>query len=92
LKIGAHSDSPIKGWRIVIKDNIDLKGVKSTIGNRAYGELFPPQSETAESIQKVIQRGVVVVGKTKMTSFGNWEEPVESIDYQAPWNPRVDQY
>lgn len=27
-----------------------------------------------------------------MNSFGNWEEPTEYIDYQAPWNPRADKY
>jgi Asp-tRNA(Asn)/Glu-tRNA(Gln) amidotransferase A subunit family amidase len=25
-----------------------------------------------------------------MTSFGNWEEPVDYIDFEAPWNPRAD--
>lgn len=35
---------------------------------------------------------MVVAGKTKMNSFGNWEEPLEYIDYQAPWNPRGDRY
>jgi Asp-tRNA(Asn)/Glu-tRNA(Gln) amidotransferase A subunit family amidase len=90
LKIETDLDSPIKGWRVVVKDNIDLSGVVSTVGNRAFGELSPPRSTTAESIQKVINRGVVVVGKTKMTSFSNWEKPVECIDYQAPWNPRGD--
>jgi hypothetical protein len=27
-----------------------------------------------------------------MNSFANWEEPLEYIDYQAPWNPRGDRY
>ncbi|KAJ4402242.1 hypothetical protein N0V85_005352 [Neurospora sp. IMI 360204] len=27
-----------------------------------------------------------------MNSFANWEEPIEYVDYQAPWNPRGDQY
>ncbi|KAH3941954.1 hypothetical protein HBH98_095170 [Parastagonospora nodorum] len=41
---------------------------------------------------KVVERGISIVGKTKMTSFGNWEEPMEYIDYQASWNPRGDAY
>lgn len=80
------------GWRIVIKDNIDLEGIKTSLGNRAYYEVYPPRSQTAENIQKVIDRGVVVVGKAKMNSFGNWEEATEYIDYHAPWNPRADGY
>jgi Asp-tRNA(Asn)/Glu-tRNA(Gln) amidotransferase A subunit family amidase len=69
-----------------------LNAVNTTLGNRAYQELFPPRSKTADFIQRVIDLGVVVVGKTKVTSFGNWEEPMECIDYQALWNPRADQY
>ena len=33
-----------------------------------------------------------MAGKTKMNSFANWEEPLEYVDYQAPWNPRADRY
>lgn len=35
---------------------------------------------------------MVVVGKTKLNSFGNWEEPPKYIDYQVPWSPRGDGY
>lgn len=75
-----------------MKDNVDVKGVKTSFGNRAYYDLYLPRSETAESIQGLIDCGVIVCGKTKMSSFGDWEEPTESIDYQTPWNPRRDGY
>ncbi|KAJ6037380.1 amidase signature enzyme [Penicillium herquei] len=84
--------SPISGWRIVVKDNIHLKGIKSSIGNRAFYDTYGPQQKTADCIQRLIDQGIIVLGKTKMTSFGNWEEPVEYVDYQAPWNPRGDGY
>ena len=92
IKAQANIKSPISGWRIVIKDNIDLKGVKTSVGNRAFFNTYPPRSKTAANIQKVIEKGVIVSGKAKMNSFGNWEEPTEYIDYQAPWNPRGDGY
>jgi Asp-tRNA(Asn)/Glu-tRNA(Gln) amidotransferase A subunit family amidase len=39
-----------------------------------------------------VTRELVITGKAKMNSFGNWAEPTEYIDYQAPWNPREDCY
>ncbi|KAF2827441.1 amidase signature enzyme [Ophiobolus disseminans] len=92
LKAQHSSSSPISGWRIFVKDNIDVKGVKTSPNNRAYYDLYPPRSETAASVRRAIGRGAIVSGKTKLNSFGDWEEPLEYIDYQAPWNPRGDGY
>ncbi|PGH08850.1 hypothetical protein AJ79_05854 [Helicocarpus griseus UAMH5409] len=92
IKTQAISDLPIAGWRVLVKDNIHLQGAKSSLGNKAFYETYPPQPETAECIKRLIGRGVVILGKTKMSSFGNWEEPIKYTDYQAPWNPRGDRY
>lgn len=92
LKTEAEVQSPLAGLRVVIKDNIDLCGIKSSVGNRAFYDTYPERQKSAECIEKLIAQGVVILGKTKMTSFGNWEEPTEYIDYQAPWNPRADGY
>ncbi|KAL7934352.1 amidase signature domain-containing protein [Trichoderma chlorosporum] len=81
---------PLAGLRILIKDNIHLKGVKTSVGSRAFYDTFPPQEKSAPCIQVLINKGAVIAGKTKLSSFGNWEEPIEYIDYQAPWNPRAD--
>ncbi|KAK5995289.1 Scytalone dehydratase-like Arp1-like protein [Cladobotryum mycophilum] len=91
IRSSAHT-SPLAGLRILVKDNIHLKGIKTSAGNRAFYETYPPQDQSADCIQKLMDKGVVVVGKTKLNSFGNWEEPTEYIDYQAPWNPRADGY
>ncbi|KAJ4308100.1 hypothetical protein N0V84_012295 [Fusarium piperis] len=88
----AMTTSPLAGLRIVIKDNIHLKGIKTSVGNRAFYDTYPPSDISAECIQKLIDLGVVISGKAKMNSFGNWEEPTEYTDYQAPWNPRADRY
>ncbi|OQN95269.1 hypothetical protein B0A48_18566 [Cryoendolithus antarcticus] len=91
-RLGSQEDTstPLAGMRIVIKDNIHLRGVKSSLGNRSFYQTFPAAAETAACSKKVIAGGGVIVGKSKMTSFGNWEEPIEYVDYQAPWNPRAD--
>lgn len=78
--------------RVLVKDNIHLKGIKTSVGNRAFYETYPPQPESAECVQKLIDQGAVILGKTKMNSLATWEEPVQYVDYQAPWNPRADHY
>jgi hypothetical protein len=45
---------------------------------------------TAATVRSLVDLGCTIVGKVKMTSFGNWEEPVDYIDFEAPWNPRAD--
>jgi len=85
-------DSPIAGFRIVTKDNIHLQGTKVSQGNKAFHDTYPPQEDSAHCLKGLVEKGVAIVGKTKMNSFGNWEEPLEYIDYQAPWNPRGDGY
>lgn len=92
IKSRAAFDSPLAGLRMVIKDNIDLRGVKTSAGSRSFYDTFPSCNTTAECVQKLLNQGVSLVGKTKMNSFGNWEEPIEYVDYQAPWNPRADRY
>jgi hypothetical protein len=86
------ANSTIAGWRVVVKDNIHMQGIKTSLGNRGFYDTYPPQPQTADCIQRLMDLGVVILGKAKMTSFANWEEPVEYIDYQAPWNDRADHY
>ncbi|TVY83904.1 Amidase [Lachnellula suecica] len=92
IKTQAESDSLFAGMRVLVKDNIHLKGVKTSVGNRAFYETYSPQPASAECIQKLIAGSAVILGKTKMNYLATWEEPVQYIDYQAPWNPRADHY
>ncbi|KAK4213124.1 amidase signature domain protein [Rhypophila decipiens] len=84
---------PLAGARISIKDNFDLKGVRTTMMNRAYNELYPPRTSSADFITKLTQLGAVIVGKTKMPAFASAEEPTDQwVDYHCPFNPRGDVY
>ncbi|KAK5096304.1 hypothetical protein LTR70_003057 [Exophiala xenobiotica] len=90
VKAKAASSSKLSGLRILVKDNIDLEGVKTSNGNRAFYDTYPPREQSAPCVQRLIMQGADVLGKTKMSPFANWEEPIEHIDYQAPWNTRAD--
>ncbi|EGX95643.1 amidase, putative [Cordyceps militaris CM01] len=86
-------EKPLAGARISIKDNYDLSGIRTTMMNRAYNELYPARSSSADYVKKLIGLGAVIVGKTKMSAFASAEEPTDQwIDYHCPFNPRGDEY
>ncbi|KAL8364203.1 hypothetical protein RB601_009782 [Gaeumannomyces tritici] len=83
---------PLAGWRVAVKDIFEIAQVRTTVCNKAYYELYDAPAKTAACIERLIGAGAAVVGTTKLASFAATEEPVECIDYQAPWNPRADGY
>lgn len=84
---------PLSGVRISVKDNMHLAGIITTLGSRSYTELYGTQDNTSEYIDLLIQRGAVIVGKTKLSAWAGSEIPPDQcIDYFPPWNPRGDGY
>ena len=86
------STSRLKGIRVVIKDNYHIRGTQTSLGNCAYFETSPLQEDTAEVVIRLIDAGAHVVGKTHLSSLAMMEHPTQSVDYQAPFNPRGDGY
>ena len=83
---------PLAGWRVALKDAFDLEGVKSSQCNRAYLQLYPEAARSADVVKSIVQKGAIILGKTKLSMFLSREEPTESVDYQTAWNPRGDGY
>ncbi|KAI6086535.1 putative amidase [Hypoxylon rubiginosum] len=84
---------PLAGKRISVKDIFKVTGIKTTQNNRAWVDLYGPDDETALFVQRLIELGAVIVGKTKMHAFASAEEPTDQwIDFHAPFNPRGDEY
>jgi len=87
------STKPLCKLRVSIKDNIDLKGVKTSLSSRAWEELYPSKNTTGSSIQKLQDLGVSIVGKTKLSQFAEVETPTADwVDIHCPFNPRGDGY
>lgn len=63
-----------------------------TLCNKSYYELYPAREGTAKCLEILRSESAVIVGTTKLASFAATEEPIECIDYEAPWNPRGDGY
>jgi len=83
---------PLAGTRIAVKDIFDIASLITSIGSRGYFNLYPARTSTTLAIQRLIDAGAEIVGKTKLSSFAAREEPTECVDYPAPFNPRGDGY
>ena len=63
-----------------------------TLSNRARYAVSCPAPATAPAIQKVLDAGAILVSSTECSSMISWEDPVEAVDFQAPFNTRGDGY
>lgn len=85
-------EAPLAGMRITVKDMFDIEGFQTSLGSRAYRELYPPATRTAPAIQKLIDKGAVLLGLSQLCSMVGTTEPTQCVDFQAPFNPRGDGY
>lgn len=92
IHLPQSTEQPLAGVRIAIKDIFALKGIRTSLCNRAYYRYSRPADETAECVTTLVSLGAEIVGKTYMTAFGLMEHPTQSIDCEAPFNPRADGY
>ncbi|KAF2403866.1 amidase signature enzyme [Trichodelitschia bisporula] len=89
----ATEAKPLAGVRLGVKDIYDLKGLKTSNGNRAWYHFYPEANGTAPPVQNLIDAGAIPVGKMKTSQFANGESATADwVDYHAPFNPRGDGY
>ncbi|KAL1941453.1 hypothetical protein VTO73DRAFT_7270 [Trametes versicolor] len=86
-------EKPLAGFRLAVKDIYDIKGLRTGCGNRAFWQLYPAKERTAPAIQRLLDGGMVLVGKAKTSQFANGETATDDwVDLHAPYNPRGDGY
>lgn len=85
-------EKPLDGARIAVKDNFDIKNFRTSLCNRAWEELYPPADRTASSIQRLVDAGAIIVGKTRLNAMTIREDTMECVEFLAPFNPRGDGY
>jgi hypothetical protein len=84
---------PLAGVRIGIKDIYDIKGLRTSNGNRAWYWIYPPANATAPPVQNLIDAGAIIVGKQITSQFANGETATADwVDYHEAFNPRGDGY
>ncbi|KAH6633250.1 glutamyl-tRNA amidotransferase [Boeremia exigua] len=87
------AEKPLAGVRIGIKDIYDIKGLRTSNGNRAWYWLYPPANNTATPVQNLIDAGAIIVGKMITSQFANGETATADwVDYHESFNPRGDGY
>ncbi|KAF4997622.1 hypothetical protein FDECE_12040 [Fusarium decemcellulare] len=86
-------EKPLAGVRLGVKDIFDIRGLKTSNGNRAWYHHYPAANQTARAVQNLVDAGAVIVGKMKTSQFANGESATADwVDYHAPFNPRGDGY
>jgi amidase len=67
-KDGTHG--PLLGIPVLVKDNIDVKGMPTTAGSVALAESHP--SGDAPLVTQLRKAGAVILGKANLTEFANY--------------------
>jgi aspartyl-tRNA(Asn)/glutamyl-tRNA(Gln) amidotransferase subunit A len=84
LKNKNADELPLYGVPIAIKDNILVKGEKCTAGSKILENYIAPYNATV--VEKIIQAGGVIVGKTNLDEFAMGSS-TENSAYQLTYNP-----
>ncbi len=66
LTPGAPQEGPLRGTTVAVKDNIDVAGAPTTAAHPAFA--YTPAA-SAPAVQRLVDAGAVVVGKTNLDQF-----------------------
>ena len=73
LDVERHRDSlrgPLHGIPVLVKDNIDVKGMPTTAGAIALENSYP--SDDAFLVKRLRSAGAIILGKANLTEFANF--------------------
>jgi amidase len=65
-----HTRGPLDGIPVLLKDNVDTKGLATTAGSRAM--LAPAPDKDATLVRRLKAAGAVILGKTNMSEWANF--------------------
>ena len=64
LLVAGEAGGPLTGVRLGVKDLIDVAGTVTRAGNPSFGVGRAPASRTAPTVQRLVDAGASVVGRT----------------------------
>lgn len=87
LTSASSPELPLAGVPIVVKDNLNVRGTRTTCGSRALENYVSPY--TATCVQRLMDAGAVIVAKANMDEFamGSSTETGAFGPTRNPWDP-----
>ena len=85
--LGASS-GPLEGLTVAIKDMYDIAGYRTGGGNPTWLETHPPAKTNASAVQKLLDAGATIIGKTICDEFF-YNVTGNNFHYGTPVNPRA---
>ena len=85
VEVAGRGAGPLAGLRFAVKDQFDVAGLPTGLGNPAWLESSPVPSVTAEPVRRLLDAGGVLVGKTHMDELG-WSLNGINHHYGTPVN------
>lgn len=93
LKPGAGANVPARGWLaglpVLIKDLVEVAGVRTTYGSTVFAENTPEVS--AIGVQRLERQGAVILGKTNTPEFGAGANTFNEVfgKTRNPWSTNL---
>ncbi|MBR4692003.1 MAG: hypothetical protein IKP17_04525 [Oscillospiraceae bacterium] len=72
---------PLYGVPVLVKDNVDVKGLHTTAGSLALADNLA--AEDAPVVGNLRRNGAAVIGKTNLTEFANYVDPAMPAGYSS---------
>ncbi len=76
----------LHGLPISIKDEMPIKGIRTTFGSKIYENYIPNEDDVC--VERLKNAGCVILGKTNMSEFGYWPDAHNLVFGRTknPWN------
>ena len=86
--IAGAASGPLAGLTAAVKDMYDIAGYRVSSGNPTFLETTPPATKTAGAVQRILDAGATVIGKTVCDEFF-FSVTGANAHYGTPVNPRA---
>ena len=87
VALAGRPDGPLAGLTFGVKDIFDIAGSRTGFGNPTWLETHPPAEATASAVQRLLDAGARMVGKT-LTDEMAYSLTGENAHYGTPVNPK----